>query len=195
MLDFTEVENLVTDIEGEVAAFKMVLQNCLNHDEDFVPMCVFYTNKDTKAMVVAGAGSDNFIEKFTSVAEVMHLYRPLNASSVIVAMVTNMIHEQDAYKALAVSVLSDESAWNIILPYEVDGKNVTWNNDISYINPVDKEDADETGRDLFSMLYVFTHMEASGLTAEEILSYLAYKGAAIHQVNTNIRYISPELEQ
>lgn len=195
MLDFTEIKPLVDNIEGEVAAFKMVLQNCSDNNEDFVPMCVFYTDKDTKAMVVAGASGDTFLEKFLSLSEVMHLYRPIRASSVLIAMSTIMIHEQNEYKALAISALSDEHAWNIIMPYTVHGKDVTWLDDIAYINPVDREDADETGRDLFSMLYVFTHMEASGLTAEEILSYLAYKGAAIHQVNTNIRYISPELEQ
>jgi hypothetical protein len=194
MLDFTKIEEIIAPIQTEVSAFKTVLESCSRQDESFLPMCVFYTNKDTKALVVAPPGTSDLIQKFTSIAETMHLYRAISADSVIVALTSTMVHDETSYSALTVSVFSNELAWNMVFPYSEENNIVTWIDDLAYINEVDQENVDETGRDIFSMFYAFTHMESSGLNAEEILSYLAYKGAAIHQVNTNIRYISPELE-
>lgn len=195
MLNLTEIEKTVAIIESELAAFKMVIESCAVKEEPFVPMTVFYTDKNTKSIVVAIKESNDLVEKYTRLAEVMHLYKPLDSTAATIALLSTVVDEDTSHDALTVSVLSDSYAWNIVLPFYVNEDSIiTWDNDAAYINEIDKQDVDQIGRDIFSMLFTFTHAESVEFTPSEILSYLAHTGAAIHQVNTNIQYIAPELE-
>lgn len=192
MIDYTETALAVTDIEKESAILKTVLENCEARNEEFIPMVIFYSNKDTKDLVVAMNYFDDFPSKMTAIAEALHLYSAMNSNAVIVAVTSKMLHNNEEYSALTMSLLTHSAAWSIVHPYRIENSEVVWYNDISYIHELDAEDVDEVGQDVYSMFYVFTHLERTAFSPSEILSYLAFKGAAIHQINTKIEYFAPQ---
>lgn len=196
MIDYTETSLAVTAIENESAILKTVLENCAARDEDFIPMLIFYSTKDTKDLVVAMNYFSDFPSKMTSIAEALHLYAALKSSAVIVAVTSTMIHEDEQYSALTLSLLTEAAAWNLVYPYKVEGSEVVWYNDIAYCNEIDSEEVDSDGQDVYTMFYTFTHIDHPAFSPSEVLSYLAFKGAAIHQLNTKIEYFAPqELEE
>lgn len=190
-INFNTISEIITDIENEVRICKSLLETTRkNHDSNYAPMIVFYSDPDTKQLVVAPKIQDEFEDSMLAVAETMHLYSSLKSYAAILSMTTKMMDEDILYEALILHVLSDEFAHNIVLPYRIIDNNIVWNDDLAYSSAIDEEDIDSKGKEIVSMLYVFTHINESIFSPAEILSYLSSKGAAIHQISTKIEYFN-----
>lgn len=191
-MNLEPVTRIIQDIEAEIAILKTVFENCHEQDYDFVPMVVFYSNPETKEMVVAPAHFHNFDEKMVSIAECMHLHAAINASAATVSMASKIINNDITYDALTISILCAESAWNIALPYTITDSSVQWHNEMSIINEFDDNDVDATGKDIINMFYNFTHLDNMAFSPAEILSYLSSKGAAIELFQDHYEYFAVE---
>lgn len=190
-INFNSISDLITDIENEIKICKSLLESVKSeNNSEYVPMIVFYSNSDTKQLVVAPKSTQDFDEKMLAIAEAMHLFTPLESYAAILSLTTKMKHDDELYEALTLHVLSQDHAYNIILPYQFINNTVVWNDDLAYSSMIDEEDIDDTGKDIVSMLYLFVHIEKSIFSPSEILSYLSSKGAAIHQISTKIEYFN-----
>lgn len=191
-MNLEPITTYIKDIESEIAILKTVHESCTAKDYEFVPMVVFYTNSETKDLVVAPAHYRDLTEKMVSIAECLHLYAAIHASAAYVAMQSKLQLNDIEYNAITISVVCNERAWNISLPYTVENNTVTWHNEMSTLHEFDDDIADDVSKDIINMFYNFTHLEAISFTAAEILSYLSSKGAAIEMFAGNYHYFSLE---
>lgn len=192
-MNLQPVIDLVADIENEIAALKIVVENSHLRYETFAPMIVFYDDPTTKTLVVVPhAEQDDFISKMVAIAEVMHLHKATGAYAAQVAFTAKIEYDNTLYEMLNVLVMTSDYAFILELPYLVNqDAAITWHSQYDTVRSIDEMEVDETGRDMFSMFYHYTHADNIGFKPTEILSYLAKSGAAIHQINSKYMYFEP----
>lgn len=193
--NLSEVQKYVSNIEDEITALKTTLETITEQQESFVPMTIFYNSPDNKILVVAPNASGSSVDRIRSVAEVMHLFNPLNATAAVVCLQSKIERNNNIYQCLNLFVLTEPFAWMIQLPYTLDDNKITWLDEYRTCDEIDSIEMDETGKDIATMFYYLTHISAPFFTAGEILSYISSTGGAISQINANIEYFDFSLEE
>ena len=192
------IRGYIEDIDNEISILKTVVESNVQRNDIFAPMVVFYNrknNQQVRDLVVVPKYYDDFSDRMRSVAEAMQLYSATRASAVIVAMVNQIIADDNRCHALTVFACNDDNAYMMQYPMtpQPDGS-VEWHENLIEIVSVDNYDYDETGRELVSMLYMFVHMPNALFATSELLSYLTYNNAAISDMNNSYSYYDMSLD-
>lgn len=193
--NLSEVQKYVSNIEDEIIALKTTMETMTEQQESFVPMTIFYNSPDNKILVVAPNSSGTPVDRIRSVAEVMHLFNPLDASAAVVCLHSKIERNENIYPCLNLFVLTEPYAWTIQLPYTLDNNKITWLDDYRVCAEIDTVDMDESGKDIATMFYYLTHISTPFFSAGEVLSYISSTGGAISQVNSNIEYFDFSQEE
>lgn len=194
-MNLDAVKELVEDIEQEVDIIKSTLQTVTSEGDSFVPMVIFYKNPTTKLLVVAPNSDGEIQDKLMAIAETLHLFTALPASSAIVTLESKVSCDDEIYSALNLFVISEPSATMLQFPYRIENNTVTWFEQYNQCQPIDDVDMDEVGKDIATMLFYFVNLQHNFFSAPEILSYLSKTGAAIGQINTKIEYFNFAAEE
>lgn len=194
----TDIRYSIANLDDEVSVLKTVLESSVQRGEQFAPMLVFYSDAETRHIVVVPKYYEDFTDRMTSIGEALHLFSAMKAHSVVVAMTNTMSKDDKMYNVLTLFVLSNESGWIVEHPFNVSAnRSVTWHHDMVETTAVDYYDfgSDETGREMVSMMYHFTHLPDSIFRPAEILSYISSTGGIFTQINSKYQYfdVSGEL--
>ena len=188
------VKNYIQEIESEIAVMKMVVESSISKGHGFVPMVVFYSNSTTKEFVVAPESGNTFDSKMKAISEVLHLYSAANCHAAIVSFTIKAEINDQTYDLVNMYALSSDNAYVIQIPFLVEDNKIEWQNDMFSCTSIDELETDSIAKNVLSMFYHFTHIENPGFTAEELMSYLSFKGAQIAQMNSKYKYIDFSME-
>lgn len=170
-------------LEEELSILRSVLENNISNEKNFSPMLTFFSDPTTRKLAVVTKIHDNFIDTLSHISSALFLYPAINAHHAIVSMYSE-IHDDDGNKtaeAINSFLISEDYGIIITMQYTVSNNTVTWLYD--NFECVSISDAPFTGisKEMANMLFMYTHMEKPVYTVQELLSYLSYSGAAVHQ--------------
>jgi hypothetical protein len=190
-VNLDQIKKVIADIEEEIPIIRTTVENVILKGDIPSPMLVFYNSTSERGLVVApSSDEDTFLSRMRSVADTLHLYRSMEAAAVTVTFASKIELDNTLYELLNIFVMNDDYAFSIRLPFIInEDQSVNWFTQLDEATPVDEIELDDTGRDMVSMFYHYTHADKIGFSPSDILSYLACKGAAIEQINTKYEYV------
>lgn len=187
MTIYERVTSIVSSIEQEVETFKSIVENNFEHEKDFSfsPVIVFFSDVDTRRVVVSVSNDGNQQDVFRRISEAFNLYPLLESHAAIIATVSTTTYEHQTNNVLNLFVVNYNYAWSIIVPFKNIDNNIHWLNDDIIVSPVDEIEVDDSYLDLLSMFYLYTHISNIPFTLEELLSYLSTRGAAVAFIDSD----------
>jgi len=178
---FKECNNLIFE---EIDAFKNSIEKISETSTAFSPMLTFMSSSTERALTIVTPNQDTFDDTFTRIAEALHLYPAINAYSVVLAFSSKKQYDDNIYDSLNIFLLTDSFAGLASYPYTVNtDKTVTWHEQHAEMLNIDDSDFDPQFKDMLTMFFYFTHLEAPAYTTSEVLSYLSRIGCAINIYN------------
>ena len=174
---------LCSVLEEELSVLRAVLENSVTNGKSFSPMITFFSDPSTRTIATVTKVHEDFVDTLSHISSALFLYPALNAHHAIITLHSE-IHDDDNNKtsdAINTFLISEDYGIIITMHYTVSNNTVTWLYD--NFECVSIADAEFTGisKEMANMLFMYTHMEKPAYTVQELLSYLSYSGAAIHQ--------------
>lgn len=181
------------DISDDIFyATRHTCEQVIKNSSSFAPMLTFFASSDKVSTTVVVNSYPSFEETLLRISEALYLYSPLNAHAVMVS-INSDIHDDDGNyisSSLNTFTLSDAYAFITTMPYSVDDKlNVSWYTEKFETSNVLDKNFEGISKEMVNLFYMFTHVENSPYTVQEVLSYLTFVGAtiSIHE-NTPISF-------
>jgi len=181
-MELDALEKVCSPISTEITLLKSVLESVHSSGKKYQPMLTFFSDSKTRFITLTIPFQENFNDSLIRISESLHLYSAINAHCVTLSFNANLEKDGSIYDTLIIFLLSEDSAWQINLPYSFNPDNsIIWMNDLFEINQILKENMDSIEnltKDMLTMFYVYTHIDSSPYTFSEILSFLSTTGAA-----------------
>lgn len=183
---FEGPSELVSEISKEINIVKTVVEQMYSDNDIYSPTVTFFSDSDTRQAIVSFYPSDKLSDTVITLSEIMHLYPVLKSHAAVIFMVNKVDIDEELKEALNIFVVSHDIAWYISIPFFFDGTDIYWaSEDSIIITHVDDQDFDDLGKDMVTMLYLYSHMNSSHFTLSELLSYYSTKNVSFHLVDKN----------
>lgn len=184
-----QIHETLNIIHEETTVLKTIVENCAQRGEQMTPMVIFYKDQNTRQTVTSYQPTDDFIATMGSLSEILHLFPALESYAALTTMPSKILINDQELPCLNIFLFSSVDAWYMALPFTINDDNtVTWYDDDEHIvvNHVDDQEFDDTGKDLVSMMYLYSHLTSTQFTVAEILSYLSTKDVTINFMTDDV---------
>ena len=170
-------------MDEELSVIRSVLEDSVTNGESFAPMLTFFDSPTTRRIAVVTNVHQQFADTLVEISSALFLYSALNAHHATLCLHSDIQDDNGNKTAEAVNVflISEDYGVLITMQYTLSNNTVTWLYD--NFECVSIADAPFTGisKEMVNLLFMHSHMDKPPYTVQELLSYLSYSNAGIHQ--------------
>lgn len=155
------------------------------------PFVVFFDTPFSTNLIVQSRPVIGYESILSSVSEIFCAYAPMNAHAAILVLDATVEDDfGDQVDALKLFFISEAACQCLTITYTVDDDNdvIYCSEDDYRIDPVTLDNFSEAYKDLYVIMFTYTHLESSPYTEQEAVSYLTSLGHYLHYLNESSHF-------
>jgi hypothetical protein len=157
------------------------------------PFVVFFKNPFRSHLVVQSKPVDGYENILASISEIFSLYPAINSHAALLVLDVTIKDELDLTSdALKLFFVSPNLCTSVTIPYTINGPDVTYLDSDIEIDQINTDNFSDSYKDLYVVLFTYTHIDNAPYSESEVCSYLTYAGHYLQHLNpdSHFPYIS-----
>jgi hypothetical protein len=177
-----------SDASEEIHLIKQTFANVVKNQglDQWNPFFVFFDTPFKSHLIVQSKNVQGYENILLSISEVFSLYPAMNAHSAILVLDATVKDDLgNQTDALKLFFVCSSSCVAVTIPYEVNGNDVSYIDSEMEIETITTDHFTDSYKDLYVIMFTYSHIDSSPYSESEVCSYLTYSGHYLQHLHKN----------